>query len=79
MLAALKSQSELADDLRRTATTLAPFAEAERVVRSLKSEIGLKPKIIEQLSQSPSLSSEARPLALRMAEEIEEEPVNSTA
>jgi len=61
-------------EFRSTATNLLPFIESEHAVRALKSEVGLKSKIIEQINSLADLSSAARPLALLMSKEIEENP-----
>jgi tetratricopeptide (TPR) repeat protein len=72
-LAVLATESSLAE-FRSTATNLLAFIESERVVRNLKSEVGLKSRIIERVNSLPDLSPDARALALLMSKEIEENP-----
>ena len=73
VLAALAFEPSLAE-FRSTATNLLPFIESERAVRILKSEVGLKSRIIERVNSLPDLSPAARSLALLMSKEIEENP-----
>src|SRR5258708_30359277 len=75
VLAALAQEPGLAE-IRSTATNLLPFIESERVVRTLKSEVGLKSRIIERINSLPDLSPAARPLPLLMSTEIEENPTD---
>jgi len=73
VLAALTFEPSLAE-FRSTATNLLAFIESERAVRILKSEVGLKSRIIERVNSLPNLSPAARSLALLMSKVLEENP-----